>query len=206
MAAVEPWLAASDARPPGQRPVSPPQLPALATVPIVGRDRGQLASAVDGRYGALDPAALDAAIGWLTSQIDLSGVRYVVGIPEGGTIPAYAFARATGLKVILATIWQPDLPGVISFAEAHDPPPVTGKHIFGLAPGDRVVIVEDEVSSGRTVVNCIRALRSAGIQCNQVATIYAADDRSMRARLTAERINLSAASAFDAEIARRLYR
>lgn len=206
MTAGEPRPAASDARLAGPRSASPPPLPALAAVPIVGRERGQIASAVDGRYGAFDPAALDAAIAWLASRIDLSGVRYAVGIPEGGTIPAYAFAKATGLKVVLATIWQPDLPGVISFAEAHDPPPVTGKHIFGLSPGDRVVIIEDEVSSGRTVVNCVRAMRSAGIECDQVATIYAADDRSMRARLAAERIDLCSASGFDAKIARQLYR
>ena len=54
----------------------------------------------------------------------------------------------------------------MSFCEAHDPPPVTGKHVYGLSPGDQVIVVEDEVTSGRTVVNCVRALRAAGIHCD----------------------------------------
>ena len=42
------------------------------------------------------------------------------------------------------------------------------------------------MTSGRTVINCVRALRAAGIRCDQVATIYAADDHAMRARFIAE--------------------
>ncbi|MEO9136675.1 MAG: phosphoribosyltransferase [Casimicrobiaceae bacterium] len=165
-------------------------------MPIVGRARGQLAGPLDGRYGSMNPVDMQCAVEWLARQADLTEVGYVVGVPEGGSIPAYAFAVAAGLPVVLASIWQPTGPGVVSFLEVHDPPPFTGKHIYGLSAGDHVIIVDDEVTSGRTVTSCIRALRAAGIRCNQVATLYAADDPAIRARLAAEDIELHAASLF----------
>ena len=71
--------------------------------------------------------------------------------------------------------------------------------------GDHVIVVEDEVSSGTTIVNCVRALRAAGIRCDQVATIYAADDPAMRARVAAEGIRLHAALLCQADINEQLY-
>ncbi len=174
----------------------PQSVVALSRLPIIGRKRGQLASPVDGRYGALNPDDLRPAIATLVRDVDLEGVKYVLGIPEGGCIPAYAFAVETGLRVILASIWRPNVPAVVSFLEEHDPPAIAGKHCLGLTAGDRVVVVEDEVTSGRTIVNCVRALRTAGIRCDQVATVYAADDPAMRARVAAEGIALHFAWSF----------
>jgi adenine/guanine phosphoribosyltransferase-like PRPP-binding protein len=178
----------------------------LSAVEIVGRARAQLATPVDGRYGAMDPAELRPAISWLARKVDLEGVKYALGIPEGGYIPAYAFAVETGLRVVLASVFQPNVPGVVSFIEEHDKPPISAKHFCGLNAGDHVIVVEDEVTSGRTIINCVRALRAAGIRCDQVATIYAVDDSAMRARVAAEGIQLHAASLCDADTNEHLYR
>jgi adenine/guanine phosphoribosyltransferase-like PRPP-binding protein len=184
-------------------PSAPVTLPAF---PIVGRARGQLGSPVDGRYGPMRPDDLRVAVARLVPEVDLGGVKYVLGVPEGGYIPAYAFAAEAGLPLVLASIWQPDVPGVVSFIEEHNTPFLRGKHFHGLSPGDNVIVVEDEVSSGQTIINCVRALRAAGIRCDQVATIYAADDPAMRARVAAEGIRLHAASLCQADINERLYR
>jgi adenine/guanine phosphoribosyltransferase-like PRPP-binding protein len=178
----------------------------LPVLPIVGRARGQLASPVDGRYGPLDPGELQPAIASLARDADLRGVDYVLGIPEGGCIPAYAFAVETGLRVVLASIWRPDVPAVVSFTEEHDLPVIAGKHIHGLVAGDHVIVVEDEVTSGRTIVNCVRALRAAGIRCDQVATIYAADDPAMRARVVAEGIRLHVVRLYQPDTGERWHR
>jgi adenine/guanine phosphoribosyltransferase-like PRPP-binding protein len=148
----------------------------------------------------MDANALRRAIEVLIARVDLSGVNYVVGIPEGGMVPAYVAGSATGLPVVFASMWLPLGPGVISFSEDHDPPQVARKSIFGLSPGDHVIIVEDEVTSGRTVVNCVRALRAAKIRCDQVATIYASDDPLLPSRMEAESIRLHAACFFPKEI------
>jgi adenine/guanine phosphoribosyltransferase-like PRPP-binding protein len=178
----------------------------LSAVEIVGRARAQLATPVDGRYGAMDPAELRPAIAWLAHKVDLEGVKYALGIPEGGYIPAYAFAVETGLRVVLASVFRPNVPGIVSFLEEHDAPPISGKHFDGLIAGDHVIIVEDEVTSGQTIINCVRALRGAGIRCDQVATIYAADDPLMRGRVEAEGIRLHAASLCHAATNEHLYR
>jgi adenine/guanine phosphoribosyltransferase-like PRPP-binding protein len=180
------------------------ELPTPSTVNVNGRARGQLTNPLDGRYGPMDSSALRAAIGRLVDCVDLAGVDYVIGIPEGGMIPAYAFGIAAGLPIVLASVWQPDLPGLISFYEDHDPPAVSRKHIYGLVPGNNVIIVEDEVTSGNTVVNCVRALRAAGIRCDQVATIYASDDPEMRSRLSKQAIQLHVACLFSKDIGDRL--
>jgi adenine phosphoribosyltransferase len=185
---------------------SPLTVVTLPVLEIIGRARAQLAPLIDGRYGAMDPAELRPAIAWLAQEADLDGVKYVLGIPEGGYVPAYAFAVETGLRVVLASVFQPDVPGVITFIEEHDKPPISGKHVYGLSAGDRVIVVEDEVTTGRTAVNCVRALRDAGIHCDQVATIYAADNPEMRARLAGEGIRLHAATLCESDTYERLYR
>jgi len=187
-------------------PVDPPLLPSrLPVQPIVGRARGQLASPVDGRYGPMDPDVLRQAAAWLATQIDLEGVKFVLGIPEGGYLPAYAFAAETGLRLVLGSIWQPSAPGVVSFIEEHNNANARAKHFNGLSAGDHVIVVEDEVSSGQTIVNCVRALRAAGIRCDQVATIYVADDPALHARIAAEGIRLHAAAHCQADVNAQLY-
>jgi orotate phosphoribosyltransferase len=66
--------------------------------------------------------------------------------------------------------------------------------------------VEDEVSSGQTIINCVRALRAAKVRCDQVATIYVADNPALRARVAAEGIRLHAAAFCQADINAELYR
>jgi adenine/guanine phosphoribosyltransferase-like PRPP-binding protein len=177
----------------------------LPVFAIVGRARGQLASPVDGRYGPMDPAELKPAIARLVGQADLDGIDYALGIPEGSYIPAYAFAAETGLRLVLASIWEANVPGLVTFTEDHNTQFAKAKHFHGLLPGDRVIIVEDEVSSGQTIINCVRALRAAGIHCDQVATVYAADNPVMRARLADEGIRLHAAALCQANVNEQLY-
>src|SRR5262245_5812450 len=110
----------------------------LPVQPIVGRARGQVASPVDGRYGEMAPRDLQDAIARLAREVDLEGVHFALGIPEGGYLPAYAFALETGLRLVLASVWQPNAPGVVSFVEEHNNPSARGKHIHGLSRGDCV--------------------------------------------------------------------
>jgi orotate phosphoribosyltransferase len=186
--------------------VTPPDLPPLGVMKVAKRARGQLASALDGRYGAMRPEDVRQAVAWLAAQVDPAQFDYVIGVPEGGFVPAYAFGLATGLRVILASMYEPAAPSVVSFDEEHDVPPAKHKHIYGLASGDRVILVEDEVTSGRTAVNCVRALRGAGVRCDHVATIYAADDPAMRERLRSEHVHLRATAWFSAHLGTQLYR
>lgn len=169
----------------------------LATVPLVGRDRGQITWSFDPRYGSGDTEPLERMVRRLVAMADLTDVETVVGIPEAGSIPAHVFAALTGRRLALASIWHADRPDVIAFREDHDATPIGVKRIYGLRAGERVLIVEDEVTSGRTVVNCVTALRAAGVIVDQVVTLFAVDHDEMRERLAGIGVAIHAAEWVD---------
>ncbi len=166
----------------------------IQLVPIVGRERQMTTWSFDPRYGSGDAPPLEAMIRRLISLSDITTVDVVVGIPEGGTVPAFAFATAAAKRLVLATIWQADAPGVIRFQEEHDMPAVRTKYLHGLTAGTKVIIVEDEVTTGQTVLNCVRALRAAGVVVDTVATMFASPDPEVRRRLAAAGVAIHAAS------------
>jgi adenine/guanine phosphoribosyltransferase-like PRPP-binding protein len=168
--------------------------------PIVSRSRSQLGTPLDGRYGAMSPSELRESIATLIPRVNLTDVDYVVGIPEGGLIPAYEFASSCNLKLVLASHSQPASAEAIKFYEPHSIPDRSAKYIYGLRRDSRVIIVEDEVTTGRTVRNCVGALRNAGIHCNDVVSIYCADDAVMRSQMVADDIRLHYLWTFGQEI------
>ena len=71
----------------------------------------------------------------------MNAIDYVLGFPEGGVIPAFAFAHLVDRPLVLSTRFVLEGPGVISFEEPHSG---LGKthYIRGLREGDRVVVIE----------------------------------------------------------------
>jgi adenine/guanine phosphoribosyltransferase-like PRPP-binding protein len=159
---------------------------------------------LDGRYGAMDPRELMAAVRVLAGAMDLSDVDYVLGFPEGGSVPAFAFAHHVGRPLILSTRLEFSLAGVppIAFREPHSS---VGKshYIHGLAPGDRVVIMEDEVTSGGTLVSVTRALRAAGVHISQVGALLVVDDPRTWQAVANEKLTLHVVYRLPAGFSRR---
>jgi adenine/guanine phosphoribosyltransferase-like PRPP-binding protein len=181
-------------------------LQSLPVVHVVGRSRGQIGSPLDGRCGALRPHLLQPLIERLAHMVDLKGLDVVVGIPEAGNVPAYAFAALTGLPLVLATNLDLELPGLIDFSEEHALPAAREMHVYGLSAGQRALIVEDEITTGNTVLNCVRAMRAFGVHIDQVASVLAVDEPEARARLEAEDLRVHVAEWLPADLARRLDR
>ena len=144
---------------------------------------------LDGRYGALDPKRLVGVMDGLAAAIDTRAVDYVLGFPVGGAIPAFAFAQLVDRPLILSMLIRPERPGLIEFEEPHSSVATT-HYLQGLRPGDVVVIVEDEVTTGRTAINAVRALRRAGVRITDVGTVLAVDDPAMWQRMAEEEIAL----------------
>ena len=96
----------------------------------------------------------------------------MLGFPEGGSVPAYAFGRAVGRPVILASRLPLDLPDRVAFEQPQANLGTT-HYVYGLKPGDRAMIFEDELTNGHTAVNAVRALRRAGIEIAQIAALEA---------------------------------
>jgi orotate phosphoribosyltransferase len=92
---------------------------------------------------------------------------------------------------MLSTRLTYTLPGgpAIAFVEPHSS---IGKthYLHGLSRGDRVVIVEDEVTTGRTLLSAARALREAGVAISQAGALLAVDDPRMWQAMEDEKVSL----------------
>jgi adenine phosphoribosyltransferase len=170
-----------------------PGMDFLSSVSVAIKSNGTptITHRLDGRSGAMDPGELAAAVRKLAELMDFEPVDYVLGFPEGGSVPAFAFAQVVGRPLILSTRLDFTLPGnpEIVFRVPHSP---IGRshHIHGLKRGDQVVIVEDEVTSGGTLVSSVRALRAAGVLISQVGALMAVDDPQMWQAMESEKVSL----------------
>jgi adenine/guanine phosphoribosyltransferase-like PRPP-binding protein len=155
-------------------------------VPNRDPSKSHLIHSLNGRGQQVDAEALDALVRQMAQRIDVSAVDCILGIPEGGTVPAYAFARAVGRPLLLAARVMLQMPA-ITFEEPHVHANTTRTlSFYGLAPGQRVMIVEDELTNGHTAVNAVRALRAGGVVIEQIATLLAIDHPALWRRLAAE--------------------
>jgi orotate phosphoribosyltransferase len=66
-----------------------------------------------------------------------------------------------------------------------------------------VVIVEDELTSGLSAVNAVRALRAAGVVIGEIASLFVIDHPSLWRRLEAEGVTLHAGLTLPPEYAPR---
>lgn len=164
-------------------------LESVSIISPVNEPRGQIAHALDGRFQPLRPAELLSALRELAAGLDVNAIDYILGFPEGGVIPAFGFAHLVDRPLILSTRFVLEGPGVISFDEPHSG---LGKthYIQGLRAGDRVVVIEDEVTTGRTLVNAVRALRRAGVRIDAAGALLAVDDPAMWQALKDEDVAL----------------
>lgn len=165
----------------------------VRAVPVRNRDRGQLLHSLDARHGRLMVGDLEAAVRDLCRSVDAATIDCVLGFPEGGTAPAFVAAQVLERPLVLSTRIPHSLPNEIRFEEPHigasNAPTL---FIYALNPGDRVVIVEDEITSGRTLINAIRALRAAGVLIDDVLVLLTRDDPDLLVSIEAEGVRVTA--------------
>lgn len=154
-----------------------------------GGEKRYLVHPLNGRFHPVDYDALGTLVRSLAARVDASAIDYIVGFPEGGSIPAYAFGRAVDRPVILGSRLPIDEPGTITF-EQSDAGLGTTHRLHGLKRGDRVLILEDELTNGGMTVNAVRALRQAGVAIDQVATLLAIDHPGLWRRMAGEGLTL----------------
>jgi len=136
--------------------------------------RKHIVHRLDGRTVAMDPKELLSLARELAMDIDMDGVDYIVAFPEGGVLPAFAFAQIVDRPLLLPTRLHLMLSPVISFEEPHTRLGTT-HYLHGLRAAHRVVIIDDEVTTGQTIINAVRALRAAGVHVNDVGVLLAMD-------------------------------
>ncbi|WP_405188337.1 phosphoribosyltransferase domain-containing protein [Streptomyces anulatus] len=89
----------------------------------------------------------------------LGSVDFLLGLDAGGILPTVALASAAQLPYKIA--WKLHLPldGAVRFSEPHAMR--TDVFAYGITPGQRIVIVDDEITTGRTLADLTRRLREA---------------------------------------------
>ncbi|MFF8485966.1 phosphoribosyltransferase [Streptomyces antibioticus] len=90
----------------------------------------------------------------------LDSVDFLLGLDAGGILPTVSLAGAAQFPYKIA--WKLHLPldGAVRFSEPHAMR--TDVFAYGIAPGQRIVIVDDEITTGRTLADLTRRLREAG--------------------------------------------
>ena len=163
----------------------------LKSVSVVQEVSGRkyIAHRLDARYGPMDPKELVALLRELAAGINTDGVDYIVGFPEGGTHASSAFAEIVDRPLILSTRHHFVHSPAISFDEPHTRLGRT-HYLYGLHEGEHVVIIEDEMTTGQTVVNAVRALRASGIHVVDVGVVLALDKPTIWRRMADEAISL----------------
>ncbi|MFB7761513.1 phosphoribosyltransferase domain-containing protein [Streptomyces xiamenensis] len=89
----------------------------------------------------------------------LGSVDFLLGLDAGGILPTVSLAGAAQLPYKIA--WKLHLPldGAVRFSEPHAMR--TDVFAYGITPGQRIVIVDDEITTGRTLADLTRRLREA---------------------------------------------
>lgn len=117
----------------------------------------------------------------------------VLGLDAGGILPAVALASASGAPYRLSWRLDLDLPNKHMFREPHSALPEL--YVYGSFEDRRVLIVDDEVTTGRTVANLTEVLTAAGAAVVGVACLVEDTAGGGRAFLTGMGIPLCALTA-----------
>ncbi|MFI5755505.1 phosphoribosyltransferase domain-containing protein [Streptomyces sp. NPDC051569] len=128
--------------------------------------RERVIHSLDGLEDPVHPDALatTGACLWrhLQEQVPdgLDAVDFLLGLDAGGILPTVSLAGAAHLPYKIA--WKLHLPldGAVRFSEPHAMR--TDVFAYGITPGQRMVLVDDEITTGRTLADLARRLREAG--------------------------------------------
>ncbi|MFE4211547.1 phosphoribosyltransferase [Streptomyces sp. NPDC056844] len=112
----------------------------------------------------------------------LGSVDFLLGLDAGGILPTVSLAGAAQLPYKIA--WKLHLPldGAVRFSEPHAMR--TDVFAYGITHGQRIVIVDDEITTGRTLADLTRRLREAGAAPLAAACLVEDTTRGARDLLT----------------------
>lgn len=110
---------------------------------------------------AIEPARLRAAARSLVAGLELTDKPdCVIGLAPGGIAIATAVAFELEVKAVIAYKTKLGLDKEVRFSEPHATNSVF--YLYGVGANTSVVLVDDEIDSGNTLLDCAVSLQAAG--------------------------------------------
>lgn len=160
-------------------------------MPPTGRDV-RIIHELDGITGPVHPQALmnvgSALWSAWSRHPQYAASDLLLGLDAGGILPTVALAMASGLPYKLAWKLDLDLPGKRRFSEPHARR--TDVYTYGDLTGQRVLIVDDEITTGQTIAGLVTVLRDAAAIVAGVACLIEDTTGDARTLLQAREVPL----------------
>ncbi len=125
-----------------------------------GQRQSMITQSLDGLIETLDPIYLAQIMKRLFSHVEYKPDDIILAIDASGYIPAVAASMISGLKLGASKKADLDFPNKIMFYEADTPNPYI--FIYSLPPHSRIILVDDEINSGNTLLHVVQSLRGNG--------------------------------------------
>lgn len=125
-----------------------------------GKRQFVITSPVDGLLEPVDCSKLMQIMRRLTKRINPRSLDYIIGLDSGGIIPALSASMITGLPLIVAYKANLDIENKIHFVEKHSAN--TSIYIYNLPKGSNVLLADDEIRTGGTIISCINSIVKSG--------------------------------------------
>ena len=117
---------------------------------------------------AITPGDLRLAARELAEKLPCGQPDYLVGFAPGGIPITVALAYELEARALIAYKTRLSVPGELTWSEPHAFNATF--YFYDAVPGTSMVLVDDEVDSGNTVCNAVRALRSRDVNVIGVAS------------------------------------
>lgn len=127
-----------------------------------GKRKFMITHPFDGLVEPIHPTELTKMMTNLMDKVDYKKADYIVGLDAAGIIPSLTASIITGLPLRIAYKAKLDISNKITFKEPESPRPDI--YIYNLPKGKKVIVIDDEIRTGRTVYNCIKAIEQSGSQ------------------------------------------
>ena len=137
-------------------------------------NRGYLVISMTDHYGATDPIILRQAVNAICDVVNWNGVNpinKVVSEEERGGFIAVCVALQRNLPFSLAKQNPVRLPNEIGIKFAMSYNANMSLFLNGVDKGDRVIIVDDIVDTGGTMIALIQAVKKAGVEIKDVVAL-----------------------------------
>lgn len=133
----------------------------------------------------IDPRVLMAAAEEIIKICDLKDVNKIVTMEAKGIAISTAVSILTGIPVVIARRRKLDIKGEIEICKktAYSE---SSLYLSGVQKGDKIVILDDVISTGGTMIALIKALKKIGIEIKDVAVVYNRKEHGGERRLKEE--------------------